>query len=260
MGMIASPNSRHSIAPAVKFGIGAGAGLCLALVKLVEANFFIGQPSQVAMGGALTMVAFAILAAVFTAFAEENDRGKLFMQGLLAPSLLIALIHRGVDAPEGKAADVTIPTLGRVSEFFVPTVLAQAAAPPAQTKAVQTIKSRDVSGSATDGALILLGRPQQQAFYVYVVGKTADLAQAQKTADRISKALKEAGASTSANVVRTEGSADFLVTVGSFQTSEAATRMRRDVIGKAVNAPQADEASVKLLVNGRVVDARTLVK
>src|SRR5207247_9480898 len=96
MTTVASPSSKDSVAAAVKFGIGAGAGLCLALVKLVEANFFIGQASQVALGGALTMMAFAILAAVFTAFADENDRGKLFMQGLLAPSLLIALIHRGV--------------------------------------------------------------------------------------------------------------------------------------------------------------------
>jgi hypothetical protein len=260
MTTVASPNSKDSVAPAVKFGIGAGAGLCLALVKLVEANFFIGQASQVALGGALTMMAFAILAAVFTAFADENDRGKLFMQGLLAPSLLIALIHRGVDAPEGKAADVTIPTLGRVSEFFVPTVLAQAPPPPAQSRAVRTIKPRDVEGSATDGALILLGRAQQQTSYLYVVGKTTDVAQAQKTVDRIRTALREAGASPSANVVRTEGGADFLVTIGSFQTSEAATAMRREVIGKVVNAPRADDVAVKLLVNGRVIDGRTLVK
>jgi hypothetical protein len=260
MSTLASATSTKSLSTALKFSIGAGAGLCLALVKLVEANFFIGQASQVVLGGALTMLAFAILAAVFTAFAEENERGKLFMQGLLAPSLLIALIHRGVDAPEAKAPDVAIPTLGMVSEFFVPTVLAQAPPTAAQPQAVQTIRSKELAGTATDGALMLLGRAQQQASYVYVVGKTADGAQAQKTAAIIRKSVKDAGASAPVVVVQPQGSPDFFVTVGSFQTAAGATNVRRGVIDKVVNAPTTDSAAVKLLVNGRVVDGRTLVR
>src|SRR2546425_8583177 len=110
MPVLANPQSakKTHLTRTLKFAIGAGAGLSLALVKLVEVNFYIGQPSPIIFGGVLTMLAFAVLAALFTTFADDAEPGKLFMQGLLAPSLLIAVVHRGADSPNAKGPDISI--------------------------------------------------------------------------------------------------------------------------------------------------------
>src|SRR5262249_3622274 len=95
---VAAPQASPKVARSLKFVIGAGAGVCLALVKLLEVNFYIGQSQAAVAGGLLAAAAFLVVGALFTAFGtDEHDTGKLFMQGLLAPSLIIAIAHRGAD-------------------------------------------------------------------------------------------------------------------------------------------------------------------
>ncbi len=242
-----------------KFGIGAGAGFCLSLVKLLEVNFYIGQTPPVIIGGALTVLAFGLVAALYTAFGtDERETGKLFMQGLLAPSLVIALVHRGADATATATPDPSIPTLGAISELLMPSLHAQGPASPRAAE-VQTLRADRFNGSAADGALMLLGRAPARASYVYVVGKTASESEAQAAAAKVRKAAQAAGSRDQVQIFKPEGTADFLVTVGGFQTQSQATATRRELV-KAVAAQASDQNTLKLLINGPIVDGRGLVK
>jgi hypothetical protein len=241
-----------------KFGIGAGAGFCLSLVKLLEVNFYIGQTPPVILGGALTVLAFGLVAALYTAFGtDERETGKLFMQGLLAPSLVIALVHRGADATATTTPDPSIPTLGAISELLMPSLHAQAPASPRAE--VQTLRADRFNGSAADGALMLLGRAPARASYVYVVGKTASESEAQAAAAKVRKAVQASGSRDQVQIFKPEGATDFLVTVGGFQTETQATATRRELV-KAVAAQTSDQSTLKLLINGPIVDGRGLVK
>jgi hypothetical protein len=66
-----------------RLGIGASAGICLVLVKLIQANFYLGGEiaSPEALGGYLTAASFVVLTMIFTLFLEEIEARKLFMQG-----------------------------------------------------------------------------------------------------------------------------------------------------------------------------------
>jgi hypothetical protein len=258
MTMLATPRTAKTTGTrTAKFLIGAGAGFSLALVKLVEVNFYIGQASAIVLGGALTMVAFAVLAALFTMFAEDAEPGKLFMQGLLAPSLLVAVVHRGADAANAMAADVTVPTLS-ITELLMPTVHAQA--PAAAQPAVKTLKPGQFEGTLADGALMVLGRAQQQESFVYVVGKTTDRQQATSAAAKLRRMTQQAGLQVPITVVQAEGSSDLFVTVGSFQSAADAAKTKTQVVDKVLNAPQTDQSALKALLNGPIVDGRTLAK
>jgi hypothetical protein len=254
----------RGLSVAAKLGIGAGAGFCLSLVKMLEVNFYLGQPSPVIIGGVLTVLAFAVVAAMFTAFGtDEQDTGKLFMQGLLAPSLVIALVHRGADVSSipGSAA-TTIPSLGSITEVFVPSLYAaeQDPATTARSGSVQTVKAGRFDGSAIDGALMLLGRAPAQSSYVYVVGKTNDEKQALAASAKVRQAAQAAGIPSQVQVIKPEGTNDLYVTVGAFQSATAAAATKKEIVSKVVAAPAVDQSALRLLVNGPVVDARTFMK
>lgn len=242
---------------ATKGGIGALAGLCLALIKLVEVNFYIGQPSGVVLGGVLTMAAFVTLAAAWASCADETDVGKLFTNGLLAPSLLIALVHQGADAAQPRTNNVSIPTLN-VTELFMPVVHAQERT--TATSRVRTLRPGQFDGSVADGALMVLGRPQAQTSFVYVVGQTRDPKQATAAMQKVSAAEHQAGVSAAVHVVRAEATGDFYVTIGDFQTAAGAARTKQQVVDKVLSSRGVDPEALKLLVSGPVVDGRALVQ
>jgi hypothetical protein len=255
-------SSVRAVSPAVKLAIGAGAGFCLSLVKLLEVNFYIGQAGPVILGGVLTMVAFGVVAALFTAFGnDEHDTAKLFMQGLLAPSLIIALVHRGADLPTTKGPDVSIPTLGALSDLLIPTLYAepQAPAPPHPAAAVTVLKPDQFDGSVTDGALMLLGRSQDPSSFAFVVGKTTDPNQAQATAAKVRAAAQHAGLQETVHVVKAATSGDYFVTVGGFHSAADTATLKKQVVAKVLVSPLADQATLRLLVQGPVIDGRALL-
>ena len=111
-----------------KLGLGAIGALCLGLLKLINANFYIDSASRgVVIGAYLTYGAYLILGmAVGSLFCEhfENDphktRKSAFLMGLLAPSILIAIITKpigGDDTIKGKAKD--IPNLSAALQSLV---------------------------------------------------------------------------------------------------------------------------------------------
>src|SRR5215471_4613973 len=257
---VVPPRSDSKVSIALKLAIGAGAGVCLALVKLLEVNFYIGQPRAVVAGGLLAAAAFLLVGALFTAFGtDEHQTGKLFMQGLLARSLIIAIEHRGVDVPQQADTHPAIPTLGALTDIAIPVLFAaEPQQPPAAAPAsVKTITREQVSPSGLDGALMLLGRTQASQSFLYVVGKTTNKAQAEKTAARLRDAL---GGQETINIVKSDNGPDLYVVVGSLQTANSAAASKQQVIAKVAGNPRADPQAVALLANGPVVDARSLVK
>lgn len=79
----------------LRAGIGAVPGGLLIVIQLVGANFYLGQPRELVIGGLLTALAFLLIATAWTALGDEVHKEKLVMRGHLAPSVLIALVTAG---------------------------------------------------------------------------------------------------------------------------------------------------------------------
>jgi len=239
-----------------KAGIGAGAGLCLAIVKLVEVNFYLGQPQAQVVGGILTAVAFVALAALFSAFVAEKEVRKIFMQGLLAPSLLVALIHQGAAMPGATttASPDAIPSLSGLVQLVEATLYAE------QRPGVQVVSPDRLQATVGEGALLMLGRATVASSFVYVVGKTTNQQEALAAKERVQRVLTGARLSSRAQVIQIQGSPETYVIVGGLRTQPEATRIRREVITKVVDGGQADAGTLKLLVNGVIVDGRSLAR
>jgi len=79
----------------IKIIIGACGGICLTVIRLIDANFFLDHEGPTVLGGYLTALGLVILSSIFTCFVDETSHGKLFMQALLAPSLLVAMVSTG---------------------------------------------------------------------------------------------------------------------------------------------------------------------
>lgn len=93
--------------------IGASGGLALSLLKLIEANFHIGVENNVMMIGLLTYLSYIVLGVLVSVFFTdvEEDKKKVrknaFIMGLLAPSLLIAIVKK--EAPADLPIDSIVP-------------------------------------------------------------------------------------------------------------------------------------------------------
>ncbi len=241
---------------AAKAGIGAGAGVCLAIVKLIEVNFYLGQPHAQVVGGILTALAFVALAALFSAFVSEKDPRKIFTQGLLAPSLLVALVHQGAAMPGATttSSPESIPTLSGLVQLVEPTLYAE------QRPGVQVVTPDRLRATVSDGALLMLGRGSVASSFMYVVGKTTRQEEATAVAERVQRVLTGARLSSRAQVIQIQGNPERYVIVGGLQTQAEATRIRREVITKVVDSGQTDPGALKLLVNGVIVDGRSLAQ
>jgi hypothetical protein len=260
MTPVTPPADKRNLTWPVKLGIGAVGGVCLALVKLVEVNFYIGESGPKAIGGFLTLLAFVLLAALSSVFLGEKEPKKVFLQGLLAPSLLIALIHQGAGLPAQtpSASPSAIPSFG-IMELLIPGVHAEELLQEMQAKALDVPVER-IRGTATDGALLALGRGSASASFMYVIGKGTDARQASAVADRVQRALLTSGSGLRVQTIRIEGRNELYVTVGGLLTGPEAARTRADVVKKVVDSGQVDAATLKMLVNGPVVDGRELLK
>ena len=81
--------------------IGLGGGVCLALLHLMDKKFFLVDspyPNFVSIG-LLTTLAMVLIGVIYATVMEEQTHGKVFVNGLLAPSILLAIL-RGSTAPE----------------------------------------------------------------------------------------------------------------------------------------------------------------
>ena len=244
--------------------IGASAGTCLVLVKLIQANFYLGGDiaPAVALGGYLTAASFVALTVIFTCFLEEIEPRKLFMQALAAPGFLIALAQPGIGhAPaviNGGMQELNeIPILPTATLLFPLTAYA-AEDPAGEAPKVQMLSPSSFDGTVVDGALRFVGRKGSATPYVYIVGKTSDEHNARRIASIYSNAL----ADQQVHLLQPEGSDKIYVSVGDFGSAVEVVAKRR-AISQDVAKLGAERLELKYLlplIQGKVVNVRELSK
>jgi len=266
-------SNQHEINWKLAAAIGALGGLCLVLLKLVQARFYLDAPwSKEASVAYLTYVVFVVLGAVTGVFfAEHNVRRNTFVAGLLAPSILLSFFS----APNfrfesiGEAPkDIKPLSLSIVSEAY-----AQQAAPsPGQTgeaappPLVTTIRKSDVEPTFKEALLLALGKPQPVDTYLFVMGKTPDKAKAIATATSINNFIKamesvEIAKLPQVQIIKIEGMPDYFVALGALQKSSAVIATKKFAYSAATTSltESTDVQARKLaplLLEGKVVDAR----
>jgi hypothetical protein len=250
--------------------VGALSGTLLVILQLVGSNFYLDQDPNVILGGALTAVAFVLIATIWTAIGDETHLEKLLMRGLLAPSLLIALVHKGVDVPEQHGGDslngvlkvengVAPPQglLSRIAMPFLPTIAFAAQAQ--RSNSVSTVRRVDLQPTVIDGARLFVGRARSAQYFSFIVGVATTDSAARMLGQEIQSIL---GDRQTVSLFRVEGSSEVFISIGGLQdlerahlSKEAATTALLAIEGTRAISPEARLG----IAQGRVVSGRTLL-
>jgi hypothetical protein len=252
--------------------VGVIGGLCLVLLKLIDAGFFYPDvTSTMAMVSYFTYVAYLILGGIVAAFLSENDaprekvRRSALVSGLLAPSILLAVLtapqNQTATEPAGEQP-AAIPSLGAL---FMPTVFAQTQSDGQQREDIPVLREQDVTPGFSDAWKAAIGRPVTRANHLYVIGATTDARKATMTAEWLNVAIKktpeiaksDVRLMTPFRVLRIEGEQKFIVVAGSFQRHEEALATERRVKGVAIALLESnpnEKETARLLHEGVVVD------
>ena len=250
--------------------VGALSGALLVTLQLVGSNFYLDQDPNVIIGGALTAVAFVFIATIWTAIGDETHLEKLLMRGLLAPSLLIALVHKGVDVPEQHGGDSlkgvlkvennATPAnglLSRMATQFLPTIAFAAQAP--RSTAVETVRKADLQPKVLDGARLFVGRAKSPQSYSFIVGIASTDSAARTVGREIQSIL---GNRQTVELFRVEGRTEVFISIGGLQdlerahsSKEAATAALLATADTRAISPDARQG----IAQGRVVSGRTLL-
>ena len=258
--------------------IGALGGLALALLKLIDAKFYLASIFSVESQAAyLTYFCYMILGSVTAVFLCDHDeppakmRKSAFLLGLLAPSVLLAIANQPIKVPPADA-----PAIPRLGEWFVPSAHAQEAAraqPPAAATQARVVSRTSYEPSFGDAVAAALGRKTLSTPYAYVVGATSDQKKALSTATKLNLALAgQAGAPAglpNAQVLQFKGETDYYVLLGGLASKEKQSSLAGSVKGLGIEllsgskTPAAmgaeDQKELgKLLLNAKVVAAPKL--
>jgi hypothetical protein len=254
--------------------IGVLGGLCLVLLKLVQARFYLDDPlSKEALVAYLTYGVFLVfggVAGVF--FTEDNIKRNTFIAGLLAPSILLTFFS----APNFRVDSIgeAPKEIKQLSVNVIAAAHAQETAPsakqeiktPALEPPISSIRKSDVELTFKEAFLLALGRPQKVNSYLFIIGKTPDKAKAIDTAASINYIIKGTQAAKTdrlppAKVIQIEGTEDYFVTLGALQTSSAALGTKKvaysaalDLLNESRSVPTTTTAP--LLLEGKVIDTR----
>jgi hypothetical protein len=250
--------------------VGALSGTLLVILQLVGSNFYLDQDLKVIIGGVLTAVAFILIATIWTAIGDETHLEKLVMRGLLAPSLLIALVHKGVDVPEQHGGDSlsgvlkvensVAPTSGilsRIAAQFLPTIAL--AAQGERATAVETVRRADLEPNVLDGARLFVGRARSPQHYSFIVGVASTDSAARTVGREIQSIL---GDRQTVELFRIEGRREVFISIGGLQDLERAHSSKDEATAAliAVNGTRAVSEEVRQgIAQGRVVSGRTLL-
>src|SRR6266404_4303815 len=252
-----------------KLSLGAIGALCLGLLKLISANFYLGAAtSTVAIGAYLTYAAYLVLGMVVgTLFCEESAdvnkvRKSAFIMGLLAPSILIAIITKPIGGDEGgQGTTKPIPSLPTTMiDFLVAPAYAQSPTPaPSDTPKVTVVTKSDVVPGWEAGVKSALGVRTTTSDSVFVVGKSNSQAEAIKTADQINILFKNVKAGDlTAQVIKPQGGSEVFVTVGNITSAKAASDTQTKAKEAAIKAlagstpSPTDQVTAKTLLGGDI--------
>jgi hypothetical protein len=232
------------IATQDKLLIGACGGVCLSLIKLIEANFYLASSPTVIAGAYLTYAAYIGLGMfVGYFFSEEHKddlpktRKSVFTMGLLAPSIIVALVSRPIQVPSAVGANASsIQELGRnVIDLVAPRAFAQ----PTRVSVTgdtttQILRREDLSGGFQAGMKSALGRPLASERMLVVIGKASSEEAARRAARDFGAILVPD--SLRASVMRVEGGTDYFVVVGGLVTLDHAAALKQAVRQAAIDA------------------------
>lgn len=269
-----------------KAAIGAVGGIALAVLKLIEAKFYLNTLSSVEAHAAyLTYFCYMLLGSVAAVFLTDNDlpppkvkRGA-FVLGLLAPSVLLALANQPFKPegaqPAGPAG--AIPALGWLP---LPSAMAQTAATrpaPGSTPRFEMLRQSELQPDFGEAFSAALGRSKLSEPYALVVGSTKDRAKADETVARIQALFASQPGGTgklAPKVVQVAGEDSYFVVLGGMSTAGQLTQLKSDATAAAIHAIQAPSspasssapalsvdqkrAVAALLANAPVVPARNL--
>ncbi|MBT3358252.1 MAG: hypothetical protein HN403_01330 [Rhodospirillales bacterium] len=249
------------------------------MLKLTEAGFYLDQPFGVTAIAAYftygTYIVFGvIIAIIFTdgTLSEDHQKKSAFSLGVLAPSIILALASQPI-------ADKTPPTNGleglrSIGSLIVGTAYAQPA--PCSTGTVklpdgrcfeaELLKRNEVEPSFAKALQIAVGRSAQPKKYAFVVGVAKDADAAKEAADNLNGTILQDGllGQKMARVIVPEGTDNFFVTIGTLESRESATTLRRSVAKLAVEVLKVSESPeaksfAAMVLDGRLVDGQTLL-
>ena len=277
---------------------GAVGGISLAMLKLIDAGFYIhkGIEHPDAITGYMTYLCFVFLGMVVAVFlseeteSEQKNKKDAFILGLLAPSLLIAIVTSpagvgggaGLRSLENHADQVTIPQLpsdtdasaGRgLVDWLVGTAYAQVDKDPVlilQKNEFKELRKKDFKSPTGMRFLEALGRKVPSEEYIIVLGQTKDIKTAKlarRNVDNLIKKYSTKADKTDLRVVvkKLEGSNQYVLLLGERYSSwdalavqKHATRVAGRALMEISNPKERTWASV--LLEGQTVNVFTLFK
>lgn len=262
--------------------IGAVGGLALALLKLIDAKFFLSGVAPIeAYAAYLTYFCYVLLGSVAAVFLADHElppakiKRSAFVLGLLAPSVLLAIANQPVKSgdPERRQSAAIpalswIPMSSAYAQGSQPS--GRAASGPTLSDKVEVLSESSLKPSFANAFFAAVGRGELNVPYVYVVGGTSSKAKALDTAFKMQQVLS---ADTAKNfqprVVQVEGSSGYYVLVGDLASKQELTRVRTDATSTAIKSfgttPTVGSISLAerktladLLVNAPVLPASAL--
>ena len=265
-----------------KAGIGALGGICLGLLKLIEAHFYLdGSPPIAAYAAYLTYIAYIVLGSLVAIFLTDHDlplrkmQRSAFILGLLAPSILLAIATQPDKAANDAVKSAAIPKLSSI--VITPANAEEVgndiyAATPKAKVDMSTIHLSNYDPTFSDAVLAALGRKKLSEKFAYVVGSTKDKSKAIETANKLNTFLVPANANENLkpHVINVSGTSDYFVVLGDIGDKDHALRLKQDASSQAIkllSGSSEDSTKAKrvewkglsdLLVNAAVVPTRAL--
>lgn len=277
-----------------KAGIGAIGGFALALLKLIEAKFFLSSMHTVeAQAAYLTYFCYMLLGSVAAVFLADHElptmkvRRSAFILGLLAPSVLLAIANQQIRIKDAAVESpvLRIPSLGSlfVSSAFaqVQQIAATTTAKPGAsalpestaTPKFEVLSKASVQPSFSDALGAAIGRRDIVEPYVFVIGSTLSKQKAIDTATRMNSLLSAQQKSPidriETRVVQFGGQSSYFVVLGELGSKEQLNQRRLDLTSSTIKSLSAatSQSSIAqserknladLLINAPVVSARAL--
>jgi len=176
---------------------GGVGGVCLVLLKLVDAKFYLlGHSTTEMLVGYLSYLAIVVLGISVAAYFSDDELPEpkiaknAFILGLLAPSLLTAILTSPIQvtSPGPKRTEIPKIDLGQwlFSNAYAQANLSESGTPAQQqpTRALRIIplKRVDIEPSAVDAWLKILGRKGNIDQYALIVGRSMNEDDARKAA------------------------------------------------------------------------------
>lgn len=256
--------------------IGAAGGFSLVLLKLIDVGFFVGAPDAKILVGYLTYASYIVLGMIVATFLTDHElsiekgRRQALIMGLLAPSILIAIITNpdsGKNYTSTTSSINSVPDLG-FSFSLIRNAFAQEESdtPYNSEVKIKVIRKSDVDVGYRDAFLSVIGRKEIEGKFAFVVGSTNSSDRAEEVAKQLNSALEcDKSKGGCAELVTGEGGGLVYVTVGGLQGIASANQEKLNSLQKLITSmkinPNQNTGKLATLVSkGKIVEGYEFLK